>query len=187
MTRRDRGIVAALSVLLVALALAIALPPAPSGIGAGSPSPAGGSPDPAPLPAVYRQGTIGRPSSINPLTARTQADRDLAALVFSGLVSLGPDGGYRPELASGWSVDPEGKRWTFTIRPEARWQDGVPVTAEDVVFTVGILKDPEYTGPLGSSWREVTLAFKPSMVPLSTSCWPWNRSGESCASSVSSV
>ena len=157
MTRRDRGIVAVLGVLLLALSLAIALPPAPGGNGGVGQSPGAGSPGPeSSPPVVYREGMIGQPSSVNPLTARTQADRDLVALVFSGLVSLGPDGGYRPELASGWSVDPDGRRWTFTIRPDARWQDGMPVTADDVVFTVGILKDPEYTGPLGSSWREVT-------------------------------
>jgi ABC-type transport system substrate-binding protein len=156
-TRRDRGIVAILGVLLAALALAIALPPAPGGGEGVGHSPEAGSPGPASSPpVVYREGMIGQPSSVNPLTARTQADRDLVALVFSGLVSLGPDGGYRPELASGWSVDPDGRRWTFTIRPDARWQDGEPVTADDVVFTVGILKDPDYTGPLGSSWREVT-------------------------------
>ena len=118
-----------------------------------SPTPSGGAAE----TVVYREGTIGRPSSINPLTARTQADRDLVALVFSGLVALGPDGTYRPDLASGWTVDSKGKVWTFTIRPDARWQDGEPVTADDVVFTVDILKSPGYTGPLGSSWQGVNV------------------------------
>ena len=161
MTKRDRGIVAALGVVLVALSIAVALPRGSIGslVPVGSTEP-GASPSAgasAPVSAIYREGTIGRPSSINPLTARTQADRDLVALVFSGLVALGPDGTYRPDLASGWSVDAKGKTWTFTIRPEARWQDGEPVTSDDVVFTVNVLKSPGYTGALAASWREVSV------------------------------
>jgi peptide/nickel transport system substrate-binding protein len=155
---RDRGIVAALSAVLVLLALVTAMPSAPSAAALPSPAAGAGSPPAAAaLPAVYREGSIGGLISINPLTARTQADRDVAALVFSGLVAIGQDGGYRPDLASAWSADAKGKRWTFTIRPDARWQDGVPVTSEDVIFTVGILHDARYTGPLGASWRDVTV------------------------------
>ncbi len=162
MTNRDRGIVAVLGVLLIALSVAVVLPGSSSGTAQTVPLPGESAPPPSlgPTPAadvVYREGTIGRPSSINPLTARTQADRDLAALIFSGLVALGPDGTYRPDLASGWSVDDKGKTWTFTIRDDASWQDGVPVTSADVVYTVNVLKDPSYTGPLGSSWREVNV------------------------------
>lgn len=161
MTYRDRGIVAALGVVLVALAIAIALPGTPAEAGpTPPPSAALASPSSAPSTAptaVYREGVIGRPSSINPLTARTQADRDLAALVFSGLVAVGPDGTYRPDLASGWQMDPKGKVWTFTIRPDAHWQDGVPVTSDDVVFTIAVLQDPDYTGPLAASWRGVSV------------------------------
>ncbi|MDP9482182.1 MAG: ABC transporter substrate-binding protein [Chloroflexota bacterium] len=159
MNQRDRGVVAILGVVLVALSIAVAVPGSIGSAAPGSSDP-GASPTAgasAPAPAVYREGTIGRPSSINPLTARTQADRDLLALVFSGLVALGPDGTYRPDLASGWTVDPKGKTWTFTIRPDARWQDGEPVTSNDVVYTVDVLKSPGYAGPLGASWREVSV------------------------------
>ncbi|MEO8229051.1 MAG: ABC transporter substrate-binding protein [Chloroflexota bacterium] len=159
MTQRDRGVVAILGVVLVALSVAVALPGSIGSAGPGSTDP-GGSPAAgasAPTPAVYREGTIGRPSSINPLTARTQADRDLVALVFSGLVAIGPDGAYRPDLASGWTADPDGRTWTFSIRPDARWQDGEPVTSSDVVYTVDVLKSPGYAGPLAASWREVSV------------------------------
>jgi ABC-type transport system substrate-binding protein len=36
----------------------------------------------------------------------------------------------------------DGHTWTFHIRPDARWQDGVPVTAHDVVFTFDLMGDP---------------------------------------------
>jgi ABC-type transport system substrate-binding protein len=159
LTQRDRGVVAILGVVLVAMSIAVALPGSIGSAAPGSTDP-GASPGAgasAPASAVYREGTIGRPSSINPLTARTQADRDLVALVFSGLVAIGPDGTYRPDLASSWTADADGKTWTFTIRPDARWHDGEPVTSSDVVYTVDVLKSPGYAGPLAASWREVSV------------------------------
>ena len=60
------------------------------------------------------------------------------------------------DLAQSWTVDPKGARWTFRLRSDARWQDGVPVTSEDVVYTVHVLQDPAYTGPLAAGWQGVT-------------------------------
>ena len=77
------------------------------------------------------------PSSVSPLAARTQADRDLVALVFAGLVRNGPDGTIVPDLASAGRSTPTGATWTFELRDRRRWHDGEPVTADDVVFTVG--------------------------------------------------
>ena len=48
----------------------------------------------------YRGGMLGRPIAVNPLAARSQADRNLVALVFSGLVARGPDGTLIPGLAA---------------------------------------------------------------------------------------
>ena len=47
----------------------------------------------------------------------------------------------RPELATSWEVSPDGREWTFTIRSDAKWQDGVPVTAGDVAFTFNYIVD----------------------------------------------
>ena len=80
---------------------------------------------------------VGRPSSITPFTARTQVDRDLVALLFRGLVRLGPGTSVLPDLAERWTVDEKGARWTFHLREDACWHDGTPVTSADVVFTVG--------------------------------------------------
>ncbi len=43
------------------------------------------------------------------------------------------------------------------LREDARWHDGEPVTAEDVVFTIETLQDADYTGPAATSWSEVTV------------------------------
>ena len=92
------------------------------------PEPGAGRADARP----YVEGALGAPVSVTPLTARTQVDRDLVALVFSGLVRNGPDGTIVPDLAERWSVDATGKTWTVDLRDDARWHDGEPVTADDV-------------------------------------------------------
>ncbi len=150
MNRVDHAVIGGLVVVLAVIALAIGVP-------ALVPSSATPSAAPSLDPVVpYREGTIGRPVSVNPLAAHTQVDRDLVALTFSGLVKLGPDGMLIPDLASRWTSDETGKAWTFNLRPDTRWHDGEPLTARDVVFTIDVLRDPTYTGPGAGSWREVT-------------------------------
>lgn len=150
MNRIDHALVAGLVLVLAVIALAIGAPAFSPGVATPSPSPA------IPETPPYREGAIGIPISVNPLGARTQVDRDLVALAFSGLVRRGQDGTLIPDLAARWSVDVTGRTWTFELRPDATWHDGEPVTAEDVAFTVRILRDPTYTGPGAGSWREVT-------------------------------
>jgi peptide/nickel transport system substrate-binding protein len=152
MTRRDRVVVAALVVLFALIVGAVAAPaltPPPTA------SPGASNPTIASRP--YREGILGDVTSVSPLTAQTRADFDLVSLVFSGLVALGPQGSLVPGLARDWEVDEAGKVWTFHLRPEARWHDDTPVTAEDVAFTVGVLQDPAYGGPGAASWRDVTV------------------------------
>ncbi len=150
MTRTDSFVVGTLVVLLALVAGLVGVP-------ALSPTAARATATPyVPVAVVpYREGVIGRPVSISPLTARSQADRDLVALIFSGLVRNGPGGTLVPDLAERWSVDAAGKVWTFVLREDATWHDGEPVTAEDVAFTIRTLQDPAYMGPSAGSWSEV--------------------------------
>ena len=152
MNRLDRAIVGGLAVLLAAITVAIGAPALAPGVSA----PVSTSVPSLAEPAAYREGTLGRPISVNPLAARTQVDRDLVALAFAGLVRLGADGSIVPDLASRWSSDAKGQSWTFELRADARWHDGQPVTADDVVFTVNTLRDAAYSGPGAGSWNEVT-------------------------------
>ena len=144
MTRIDAFVVGTLVVLFALIAGLVGVPslvPAASS----SPPPTAGPITAGPRP--YREGVLGHPSSVSPLSAKTQADRDLVALVYSGLVRNGPAGSLVPDLAERWTVDPTGAVWTFELRTDARWHDGEPVTADDVAYTVHVLQDPSYTGP----------------------------------------
>lgn len=168
MTRRDRATVAALVLVLVVLGAAIALPQ----VRPGSPGSGGTGTEPTPgatlpPPVTYREGVVGSPVSITPVTARTRADRTLVGLVFSGLVRPGPAGGYQPDLAESWTTSADGSTWTIQIRADATWHDGAPVTADDVVYTVEALKNPDAAGGAAGSWAEVTAVAKgPRTVQL---------------------
>ena len=78
------------------------------------------------------------------------------ALLFRGLVRLGPDSTVTGDLASRWDVDQSGRTWTFHLRPDQFWEDGEPITAEDVAFTVDVLSDPALHGSGGESWQDVS-------------------------------
>jgi peptide/nickel transport system substrate-binding protein len=150
MNRLDHAVIGGLVLLLGGIAILIGVPAL---------LPAAAQPSAQPTPAEvvpYREGVLGRATAVSPLAARTQADRDVVALVFDGLVARGADGTLVPDLATRWTVDATGKSWTFSLRPDARWHDGQPVTADDVVFTVNVLRDPDYTGPGAGSWAGVT-------------------------------
>lgn len=148
MNRRDAGVVLVLVAVLAILAGAVAAPSfAPA---------AAQAPSPSPVPAVgHVEGVVGRPSSITPVTARTQVDRDLVALLFRGLVRLGSGTSILPDLAASWTVEKKGARWTFRLREDAWWHDGTPVTSDDVAFTIAVLQHPDYTGPLAATWARV--------------------------------
>ncbi|MFL5711349.1 MAG: ABC transporter substrate-binding protein, partial [Chloroflexota bacterium] len=157
MTRNDSFVVGTLVVLLAVIAGLVSAPSIlPATASVATPQPTSG-------PVVarpYREGVLGHPMSVSPLTAKTQADRDLVALVFSGLVRNGPDGTLVPDLAEHWTVDPTGTMWTFQLRDDAYWHDGEPVTSDDVAYTIRVLQDKTYTGSAARSWNEVTVQPK---------------------------
>ncbi len=110
------------------------------------------------IPAVggsHTEGIIGTPRFINPLLAVSDADRDLTELVFSGLMRAGSDGKLRPDLARSVDVSEDGLTYTVTIEEEARFHDGTPVTAEDVVFTVAKAQDPALKSPKRANWEGI--------------------------------
>jgi len=101
------------------------------------------------------EGVVGSPRFINPVLAISDADRDLTALVYSGLLRATPQGGYAPDLANSYTVSPDGKTYTFTLRDTVTFQDGSPVTAEDIAYTVQKTQDPALKSPLRANWDGV--------------------------------
>ena len=150
MNLRDRALIGALTVVLIAFSVTALAPTLHSSGDAVEPS------APTSTGHAYVEGVLGRATNASPFGARSAADRALVSLLFRGLVKLGPGSSIVGDLAVSWEVDDSGSTWTFHLRPDQRWQDGEPITADDVAFTIGVLSDPSYTGPGAESWRDVT-------------------------------
>src|SRR5690348_10866656 len=97
----------------------------------------------------------GEPSHLLPPLAVETVARDIGDQIYERLADLAPGGApidttaYRPALASHWErVD--SVTWRFHLRPGARWQDGQPVTAEDVRFSFEAFSDSVFDAPARS-------------------------------------
>ena len=85
---------------------------------------------------------VQEPDNLNPFIGIQGIDYMFWHMNYDFLVGFdSKDLEPRPELATAWKVSPDGKEWTFTIRSDAKWQDGVPVTARDVAFTFNYIVD----------------------------------------------
>lgn len=105
------------------------------------------------------EGIAGSPMAMNPLLSHfNDADKDVGSLVFSGLTRLNGRGEAVPDLAESWEIGADGKSYLFRLRRNARWHDGTPFTAQDVVFTVKTVQDLDFPGfpDLSLLWRNFT-------------------------------
>jgi len=79
--------------------------------------------------------------------------------IFSGLVSLDPQLKLTPDLAETWEISADGTVYTFHLRTNAKFHNGRPVTAQDVIYSWERAASPE----LGS---EITLTYLGDIVSI---------------------
>jgi peptide/nickel transport system substrate-binding protein len=103
------------------------------------------------------EGVIGTPRFVNPVLAFSDVDRDLVSLIYSGLMRKDTTGNFVNDLAESYEVSSDGLTYTFKIKDDAFFQDGSPVTADDVVFTINEIKDPVIKSPRKGNWDGVTV------------------------------
>ncbi|OGO43465.1 MAG: hypothetical protein A2Z04_06315 [Chloroflexi bacterium RBG_16_57_9] len=106
---------------------------------------------------LYQEGLAGQVRYINPLFWQNDAEQDLVSLIFRGLTRIDGQGTVQPDLARRWTIDNNQRIYTLELRDDVRWHDGIPFTADDVVYTVGVLQDPAYQAhlELAALWRSV--------------------------------
>ena len=107
---------------------------------------------------VYTEGLIGTLSRLNPvLDYYNPADQDVNRLLYSSLVRFDSRGLPYGDLADRWGVSRDGKLYSISIRPDAVWHDGKPVTSQDVAFTVSLFSSDVIPLPedLREFWKEI--------------------------------
>jgi len=102
---------------------------------------------------IYIEGVVGFPRWINPLYAPSNdVDRDLTELIFSGLLKYDLNGKIVLDLARDYKILENGKIYEFYLKENLFWSDGKPLTADDVIFTIKSIQDPNAKSPLRGSW-----------------------------------
>ena len=87
-----------------------------------------------------RIGATGGMEPINPLIASPTVSAEVLDLLFERLFTETPDGQLAPGVAVAWPFSPRKKFWDILLRSDAQFHDGRPVTAEDVVFTLQLMR-----------------------------------------------
>lgn len=106
----------------------------------------------------YSEGMIGQPKLINPIFSSTaDIDSDLSYLVFSGLFRYNQNLQLVPDLASDYTVSKDQKTYTITLRQDIKWSDGEPFTANDVLYTLETIQNPDVGSPLFPAFQGVNI------------------------------
>ena len=103
------------------------------------------------------EGVVGNPRFINPVLAISEADKNLVALLYSGLVRITPDGNIENDLVENLTISDNRLTYTARIAEGARFHDGTPVTADDIIFTINKIIDPNIKSPKRGNWDGITV------------------------------
>lgn len=87
-----------------------------------------------PAPDALRVHLHGEPVSLDPALAEDGLSLKVLSQVMEGLVGYDGEGKLQPRLAESYSISQDGRRIEFTLRSEAKWSDGKPVTAEEMIL-----------------------------------------------------
>ena len=99
---------------------------------------------------IFLVGNGSEPKTLDPHLATGQPEHEIFIALFEGLVApaVHPDED-APGVASSWEQK-DYTVWTFHLRPEAKWSDGVPLTSADFVWSFQRMLEPALAGEYAS-------------------------------------
>jgi peptide/nickel transport system substrate-binding protein len=96
-------------------------------------------------PVTFTVGDTQNIDSMNPIVGVTVPAYEAWNIQYATLTDKSPkDFSPIPGLAKSWTSSPDKKTWTYTMRPNLKWSDGQPLTAEDVAYTINRAKKEEW-------------------------------------------
>lgn len=93
-------------------------------------------------------GNAGEPETLDPHRYNLRLEESILTDLFLGLTTFNSRGQTIPGAAERWDVSDDGLTWTFHLDPKARWSDGMPVTAQDFVYSFRRLQNPQTAASL---------------------------------------
>jgi len=111
---------------------------------------------------VFSEVYLGNIDTLNPIFAKKDSiEEDITTFLFSSLLKRDPNQNtYIPDAASIWAMNESADEFTFVIRDDVLWHDGVKLSVEDIVFTVSIFKDSFFETGYGDIFSNVELEQK---------------------------
>lgn len=92
---------------------------------------------------------VGEPQNLNPIFAPlNDADKDISELIYASLLKYDKNGDLGNDLVEKYTISPDGKIYSFTLKNKIFWSDGTKITADDVLFTMETIQNPEVQSPL---------------------------------------
>ncbi len=104
---------------------------------------------------TLRLGMQTDPVGLDPHVSTATATRNMMEHVYDTIVFYSPEGRFRPGLAESWTTSADGLTWTFALRRNAKFHNGRPFVADDVVYTINRIKDPRTRSPRAGDFADV--------------------------------
>ena len=102
----------------------------------------------------YSEGVLGPLENLNPIFAKTSAEKSAAKLLFSSLYRYDSTGNIKTDLVDGVKVNDKETEYTVKLKKNLKWSDGHDLTINDVIFTLKLLANPEVGAEI-SGWRSI--------------------------------
>jgi len=100
-----------------------------------------------------RRGLGGEPASLDPAAAADTFSTQVIQDLYEGLTRETSTGEVVPGVASSWTIDSTGTKYTFRLRPNAKWSNGEPIAAQQFLTSWQRVLDPRQASPVASDLR----------------------------------
>jgi peptide/nickel transport system substrate-binding protein len=105
---------------------------------------------------TYAEAVLGSIDTLNPLFANTSAEQSASYLMFSRLLRYDKTGHINYDLATDIKINDTNTVYTVSIRPDAKWHDGTSLTANDIAFTISLIKNPNVRSTI-TGWDDIVV------------------------------
>jgi ABC-type oligopeptide transport system substrate-binding subunit len=111
-----------------------------------------------PVQQVLRKANFSEPDTLDPARSGISFSAFILLDLYEGLTNLDSHGRPVPGVASSWEKSADGRTYTFHLRPDARWSNGAPITADDFVFSLRRAVTPATAASLADLLAPITNA-----------------------------
>ncbi|GAA4005306.1 ABC transporter substrate-binding protein [Deinococcus rubellus] len=115
---------------------------------------------------ILRAGMQADPVGLDPHVTQATSTRNQLENVYDTLVAFDPSGKIVPSLATKWTTSKDGLTWTFTVRSDAKFQNGRPFEASDVVYSINRIKDPATKSPRSGDFELIKNIAAPTKTTV---------------------